>query len=316
MTVRIYRSSDSSAPVLSGQTAALKDLLKTCLAGTGTAYGSKQKAGWVNVYEATGKIALQGGGISSGMIFRIDDSASGSGGAQESLLTGYAAMSDVDTGTERFPTTGQFSAGLVIRKSETADATARGWILVADERTAYLLVGWYFPTPTDYGFSLIGFGDFESDVPGDGYNAFVMGRSTPNSNPFANEALGTVFANYTSTSVGLVLARSYDGVTQSVLAGIRTAAVQPALGNGGMSASTSPANSEVYGARVFLHHGGAPRGHLRGLWSMLHGNLLTPAATFSGFDGIRDIEVRKVYGNNASYVNGDVGIETSDTWDD
>jgi hypothetical protein len=49
-------------------------------------------------------------------------------------------MTDVDTGTDPFPTNTQVSGGGYIRKSSLANATTRAWTAIADSRGLYLTV--------------------------------------------------------------------------------------------------------------------------------------------------------------------------------
>src|SRR5574342_915592 len=134
----VYRSSDASAPVLTGQVGSLISLLDACLV---TGYGVKPGAGWSKPYTGTNKAAFQNGFGSVQMLLRVDDN--GPVTAREARITGYETMSDVDTGVNPFPTAAQGVGGiamLVARKSATADATGRDWIIVADERTMYAFV--------------------------------------------------------------------------------------------------------------------------------------------------------------------------------
>jgi hypothetical protein len=55
-------------------------------------------------------------------------------------VVGYSAMTDINTGTDPFPTAAQLAGGAYIRKSDTASATTRPWTLVADARGCYLAI--------------------------------------------------------------------------------------------------------------------------------------------------------------------------------
>ncbi|MGE3907973.1 MAG: hypothetical protein AB7K36_01385, partial [Chloroflexota bacterium] len=55
-TTRIYRSTDSGAPVLTGQAGSLLNLLDKCLVD---GYGSKAAAGWSRPYTGTNKTAYR-----------------------------------------------------------------------------------------------------------------------------------------------------------------------------------------------------------------------------------------------------------------
>lgn len=174
-TTRDYRSTDSGAPTLTGQVGSLNALLKACLVGvSGVAYGSKAAAGWTVAYEDLGahklvlRNSLAAGG--TGCYVRIDDSGSTAGGAREAVVRVYATMSDIDTGTSVIPGTAVQPSGSIWRKSLTLDATARPWLISADELTVYLNA----LTGTDLAY-FGGAGDFESFVPADDFRYFVSG---------------------------------------------------------------------------------------------------------------------------------------------
>src|SRR5574337_1555206 len=96
MTVNVYRSSDASAPVLTGQAGSLITVLDACLI---SGYGSKSPAGWVKPYSGT-NLAAYRAATGNQFYFRVDDS-----GTVEARISGYETMSDVNTGTGQFPTT-------------------------------------------------------------------------------------------------------------------------------------------------------------------------------------------------------------------
>src|SRR5277367_4813757 len=95
MTITVYKSSDASAPVLSGQAGAMAGVLDACLVN---GYGSKAAAGWGTAFTGTNLRAYQ---PASGnrLYLALDDT-----GTTSCRLTGYEAMSAVSTGTGPFPT--------------------------------------------------------------------------------------------------------------------------------------------------------------------------------------------------------------------
>lgn len=171
MTVRVYRSTDASAPVLSGSAGALTALLHACLV---TGYGAAVAAGWAREFTSTNKAVFRAA-VGNRMRLRVDDTST-----TEARIIGYEVMTDADTGTGPFPTNGQVSGGLYCRKSDTADGTARPWIVIADERRFYFLnnsggsdisVG---PTGTQLSGSFF-FGEIASFKAGDLYNTMIIG---------------------------------------------------------------------------------------------------------------------------------------------
>lgn len=245
-TTRIYKSTDSGAPVLVGGVSSLINLLDKCLV---TGYGSATPAGWTKPYTGTDIAAFRNsvaaGG--SGMYLRVSDAGSGTGGAREALVRGYATMSDVNTGTVETPTVAQIASSLVWRKSNTVDSTARPWVLIADERTFYLCINTGTLTG-EYGSGTYAAGDFASLVPGDAYGWFVCGRESQHaagtqgaqsglclkSNQFATPASEGVWLprGYAGTGSPIRAAMAMPGSISSAIGSSQNAIARPAPGSG------------------------------------------------------------------------------------
>lgn len=272
-TTRIYRSTDSGAPVLTGQQGSLLNLLDKCLVD---GYGAKTAAGWSRPYTGTNKTAYRNsvaaGG--TGMYLRVLDDGSGTGGAREALVRCYLTMSDVDTGTVETPTVAQLAASIVWRKSNSADSTARAWVLVADELTMYLT------TDEGYAPALMAAGDIVSYVPGDAYGFFLAGRSTQSGASSYGEGRGLVLRSTTwatPTANGLYLARGIAGTGDPVAAAIPTLAgtsmgAGNAIGGAGNNQITSPAPGTALDMWIpaWVQSEGTVRGHFPGLYVPLH----------------------------------------------
>lgn len=114
MTVTIYRSSDASAPGLTGQAGSLIGVLDACLVN---GYGAKAAAGWAKEFSGT-NLAVYRAPSGNRLRIRVNDT-----GTTVARVVGYETMTDVDTGVNPFPTAAQVSGGLYVRKSETADST-------------------------------------------------------------------------------------------------------------------------------------------------------------------------------------------------
>ena len=85
-TVNIYRSTDASAPTLEGVNGSLVALLDACLVN---GYGSQSAAGWTIAYTTTNKRVYRNSTTDgTGFYLNVDDSGSGSGGAQEAAYDG------------------------------------------------------------------------------------------------------------------------------------------------------------------------------------------------------------------------------------
>ena len=309
MTVRVYRSTDASAPVLSGTTSSLIDMLHACLV---VGYGAISAAGWTrSFFDDPNDVAVfrQGGG--SSMYLRVGDKGPGAGTFKEARAVGYETMSGVDTGTGPFPTAAQLAVGVIIRKSTTADATARAWTLVASERLFFLFT---FTGDTANTASVFSFGDVKSFKPSDVYNCRIAGRSTENAGFATGESAVTLSSAYSGVLSGTYLARSYTGVGGSISAG-QTAdyftAPQTAIGGTGGVAYPSPVDGGLLMVPVGSHEVSNHRGVLPGLWAPLHANAFSAGDTIAGAGGLlgRTFE-------NVLTVGGQVLVETSNTWDE
>lgn len=170
-TPTYYRSTDASAPSLTGDNAeSLLGVLQACLVD---GYGAQPGAGWTLAYTATGKRVFRNNPTTgSGCYVRVAVAAA----SNKFRIRAFATMSDIDTGA-----IGTGEAGLVT--SVTTDATVRDWQLIADDQTLYFRAqgrtaagpGW-----AD-GLGLMSAGDYDSDL-GSAFNYMVWGMDTSNEN--------------------------------------------------------------------------------------------------------------------------------------
>lgn len=326
MTVRIYRSTDASAPVLTGQTGSLVALLDAVLVN---GYGALTAAGWTIGFTATSKRAylqnLTGANNASGMYLYVDDAGPGAGTFKEARACGFETMSAITpTGTGQFPTSAQSAVGvgtLVIRKSATADATARAWTIVANGQTVYIFIetGDQIAT-TNNGLAAFPFvfGDFFSYKTSDSYAVAIVGRTVENSassNVDWLSMIGTIFNvtySMASTMAGHFVARSWTGVGGSTRAGkiidrikmgdsaINGGVVGGWSADGGTQTTISTANIAIgrnvntsffsypngpdgacWISPVWINHNGSIRGYFKGLWAPLHDRPLNHNDTYT-----------------------------------
>jgi len=122
---RYYRSDDAGAPVLDGNNGSLIAVLDACLVN---GYGSKPGAGWTKPFSGTNLAAYRmgAGGTAERMYLRVSDAEGAT-----ARVSGFVTMTDVNTGTEPFPTNGMLNGGGFIGKSGTLAATVRPWVLLA-----------------------------------------------------------------------------------------------------------------------------------------------------------------------------------------
>jgi len=130
---------------------------------TGTITSKTVSAGWLKEFSGTNLAAYKSqDSNASACRLRVDDTV-----ALYASVVGYETMSDINTGTNSFATH-------YFKKSSTADATARAWVLVSDSRGFYLGIAWSGTTTYDF----YHFGDFNTLVSGDIYNCRLQGLNT------------------------------------------------------------------------------------------------------------------------------------------
>lgn len=288
-----YRVTVTSSTVL---TFAVAGSPATPATGTITAK-TPAVGGWAERWTGTGKTVLYSTDLAaSGKAdFRIDDT-----GTTTARIVGYESTSDVDTGTNPYPTTAQLSGGGYILKSSTANTTARDWLIVANPRTVYLLTVY-----NGTNFVVHGFGDLSSPYPGDQYHGFVMAcnGSSHTSPPYVHYMYGATFdkiwvARNQAATVGAAACAKrgpnhFSGVTGS---GGATYAYPSPLTTSGVLFGTGSVKVEI--------QSGEFRGFMPGMVPIL--NAVTGAVangtTFVGVSGFADplILLRDNYPSNGS----------------
>ncbi len=269
---------------------------------TGTILYKKAAAGWATAFTGTNKRAYRSpNGASNRFYVRVDDSTT-VGNVREAYARGYETMSDVDTGTGPFPTVAQLANGVTWNKSITADATARPWTLVADDKTFYLVIKPQSSTAAATSTITCGFGHFTSYKAGDGFNTFIGGANVSNFTGGSNIAgsgsglqlmnnWGTTAASYT-----LYIARAYSQVGGAIQSGLFNGQSYGASATAtsclGTSTSAMPypngPDSGLWVSPVFLlDFSGTTmnvRGALPGFYGHLHNTL--PQATYDLVTGV------------------------------
>lgn len=308
MAWAIYRSTDAGAPVLSGTAGALVTVLNYVLG----------LAGWSRPFSGSSTKMVYRAGSGTRAYFRILDDGSLGIGAMGASARGYMDMTDVDTGTDLFPTTAQIPSGRLICKSENNNSTAVPWIIAADDRTVMIFT--YLAGVGRYQSHYLG--DLYSFMTGDAYNAVIIcptasyasdgfmtecisdvvypfdvddnagntNAASPTCTDFPNE-LKYIARSYTQTgtSIGGCLIQTSNLCTFSAL-GIKW---------GYFLGRTNPPDSGVYLSEFhFAHTPYAVRGKLRGIWMMHHRpSTWTAGETFEGTGKLlgRRFEVMKLY---------------------
>ncbi|WP_454752064.1 hypothetical protein [Cupriavidus necator] len=159
---------------------------------TGTITAKIAPLGWTKPFSTTNIAAYKSGDPqATGMYLRVDDTQIVT--ARHARVVGCETMADINNFTGQFPTTAQVNGGQWWPKSSTADAVARNWFIIGDERCFFLAMA---PHPTNpiNGSVLIFAGDilpqggldqyhfllsgFTSDVSGYGSGALTPCMST------------------------------------------------------------------------------------------------------------------------------------------
>ena len=197
MTVRYYLSTDPGAPTLNGTAGSEITVLKACLV---TGYGTQIAAGWAEEFSAANKSVFRAA-VGNRHFFRVEDSF-----GQYASLKGYIAMTGVDTGTDPFPS----GATLFYhRKSSVADASARAWMVVANEKTVYMISQNDLSANWDNA-QLVAFGEFrKARASWPALNSFVWGGSVTTGSA---DCAGIVdMFNFSTVSSGFATSMNING---------------------------------------------------------------------------------------------------------
>ncbi len=263
-TTRLYKSTDSGAPVLSGQAGSMVNLLQKCLVD---GYGALPAAGWTRPFTGTNTAAFRNsvsaGG--TGMYLRVVDTA-----ATYATARAYSVMTTVSAGSNVAPHATHLGNGVYWCKSLSADSTARAWWLVADELAFYLLLQ-NGPDDVYVYNSVFGAGDMISEKPADAWRYFVLGRYSFEIGGvgYGGELRGsTGFADSSNSNEALWIGRRINAASGSI-------AVRPTILGGadhqlGSSfaplATPSPGGGNEYWHAAWIAENGTLRGRLRGVY--------------------------------------------------
>lgn len=244
---------------------------------TGTITYLRIGAGWTKPFTGTNKAAFrQGSGSNQFYIRVVDDAPTEAATARDARVRGYETMTDVDTGTDLFPTVVQQANGLFVRKSSTADATVRNWILFADARTFYLFT---LPAGADVnptGYRGLWFGEFYSLKTADPYRVGIASRNAENNTAASSDTIDIFNNTLSVATTANFVARGHNETAGSVNVGKHgdNSKANSTLLTGFVP-YTNPANGAFYLSRVWIHDPtttpvNSLRGRMRGFWHFLH----------------------------------------------
>jgi hypothetical protein len=280
----IYQSGDLSAPVLTGAAGSLIALFKACLVD---GYGAKAapSPAWSQPVATASNIGSFKMNAGSGLGFVLNDAGpNGTATFKEAWATGWESVagvgSPVGSGSGQFPTAAQLltTGHVVIRKSTTADATARQWIMFADSTTLYFHALTGDAAGTYFSFM---FGDIYSlKSTADLYRCAIIGRYAENSATGAGAEGLDNFSLVGSANNGNFMARTYGGGGASITIG-KHGDYALTSGSGFLAGTAQTPNgpdNSYYIAPMWVTEPSAStiRGRLRGMYEMCH-----PIASFS-----------------------------------
>jgi len=299
MTVRLYRATDASAPVLNGSAGTMINLLAKCLVN---GYGSKSPAGWTVEYTDLANRMVFRAPTGHRRFLRVDDDIPSLN--RLATVQAYNIMSGVDTGEGLFPLLTQSATGIQFLKSDVEDGTnLRDWILLANEKIFYLIVNWNLSAQfVDATISC--FGEYYSFNPSDAYNTILAGKRTQsfsidsNLNPFGS------YSNISSTVDGTYTERAFTQIGSSVLMGKHGDSAKAGL------QFPNPTDGGVFYAPICLTEPNVVRGILPGIWHIPHN--ASDMNHGDTFDGV-GVHAGKTF-MICKYYQGVVALEISDTW--
>lgn len=313
MTVRYYLSSDVGAPVLTGAIGSGIAVLKGCLV---TGYGSRAAAGWTEEFTGT-NISVLRPSLGNRHYFRIEDTF-----GDAISIKGYATMSAVSTGTDTFPASTSF---FFMKKSITADATPRGWFVVADGKTVWFVT--QYNTNTSWtGAQMCSFGEFNKFNPTwPALNSYIIASNSNAASdvpfqvqispgaPMVGHATSSTINGYNANYIGS--RRKYganysriEGTVGSRMSG--HIAATPSLSTGGLLTSPlvmSSAAADVVNAGENY----TLLGTLRGIREFLHDRPLSNMDTINGSGDLAGKQFLVINGG----TNAQALFEISDTWE-
>jgi hypothetical protein len=245
---------------------------------TGTITWKKLAAGWAKAFPGASKAAYRAP-TGNRLYLRVQDDGPGAGSFAEARITGYETMSNVDTGLNPFPTAAQGVGGiamLVVRKSTALSATARTWVIAADERTMYMFVFTGDQANSYYGWM---FGEFFSFKTNDPWNTMIVGRIAENSGVNGSERMAHINNQITAQTSGHFMARGHTETVGSVNLGLHSDVGKQAYSANvplsGFIPYTNPEDGILYLGQVWVTDAvtipvNGLRGRMRGFWCIMH----------------------------------------------
>lgn len=310
----LLKSTDASAPALSGEDGKLYDVLKWAL----------PQLGWTVEFDGAGAfdIAFRNSPTEgTGHYIQIRDAAANhAGGAEVAEVKGYKSMTALNTGTDVFPTTASW-----MRKSNSPSATAVPWFVLGTSTCFYYGRA---TTKGDYNISFCG--NFSRaaliDVSNFGVFCGVDSGTSAASDSCFIQKLGPVADD--SADVGSPnCVSSVTGTTSPVTLkwGAPTGLYESntAFQPGRLGAYPCPITGNIYGCRVALIEGSGLRGQFPGLIVPLHDMRLASQSDYAAFDTVPIYDAGTLKNalfmptdaaNDWTVENGAISFDTTTDW--
>ncbi len=254
---------------------------------TGTITLKMSPLGWTKPFTGTNKAAFQMQDVTSSQFYmRVDDSGSAM------RVRGYETMTDIDTGTQPFPTTAQVTGdGLYWPRAATSSSTARPWSIFGDSKSVYLFVA---PELTSYPECHFGvhFGELVPTKTSDPYCCSIFGALSDIANTSNSDPSHIGYSNPGVYTQGGYMSRSYTELGNAISAAKSFQAINSSGTGwtGGIAGTTYPNSAEggLYVARAYVAQSGdILRGYMAGYHPVA---MAVPSGSFTNRQTIAAIE--------------------------
>lgn len=195
--IETRKSTDVSAPVIDGLAGSLITFLDAVLVN---GYGAQASLGWTKEFSGVNKAVYRMPAGTNQFYLQVhDDEVTNTRYAK---IRGFESMTDVDTGTNAFPTVAQDS-NYYWHKSNANGASVSEWALYSDGGRFHLAIA----PPAGTSNFFWSFGDASSIIPLDNWFTYILGTDTA--------SIGTASADGWSWQE-MAVARDYTGVVNSL----------------------------------------------------------------------------------------------------
>lgn len=204
-------------------------------------------AGYSKIFSGTNLAAYQSNDTSSTQhVLRVDDTATTS-----ARVVMYEAMTDINTGTNPYPTAVQFAGGLYVWKSNTASATANAYVIASNGKKIFMGIASSRPSAPLTAYSMNMFGDATSYKAADAYRSMIVASSnTTAATPFATTT-GSIAAG--GMNSGAFMARLHTGLGTSQLVATSVPGIASTAMSGGNVNTFGPYPAPVDSALVLVN---------------------------------------------------------------